>query len=70
MKYLFGTPSVIPSAEGISEVVVPAGGVWIERGIADGDTLTGLPQLAPDASGGVGAILVSVIGGVVGQSGE
>lgn len=43
-------------------------GAWL--GIADGDTETGLPQDAPGASGGVGTTSDSVMGGVVGQSGE
>lgn len=39
-------------------------------GIADGDIATGFPQDAPGASGGVGNISSSVVGGVFGQSGE
>lgn len=57
---------------GSADVGVDGSAVVAEdaSGIADGDTFTGFPQLAPGASGGAGSMLDSVIGGVFGQSTE
>lgn len=60
----------ISGAYRISGLASGMAGARPSPGIADGDTATGCPHDAPEASEGAARISVSVSGGVVGQPGE
>jgi len=63
----------IAGSEGMAGASLLAGVISVATlpsGNAAGDTATGFPHDAPEASGGAERISFSVIGGVVGQPGE